>query len=78
MKYYDACPECARLWQEYSKSTADHVRLQGKLRMAELSHDLNSIVELRQRVQFAYEQREGDRAAIRQHQKWPHAGAAQA
>jgi hypothetical protein len=32
----NGCPECQRLWQEYSHATFEHVKIDGQKKMAEL------------------------------------------
>jgi hypothetical protein len=62
------CDECQRLWQEYSRATTDHIRLDSKLRLAALSYDQEGILVLTRQVEGAEEQREWAREAIRKHE----------
>jgi len=67
------CDECQRLWQEYARTTTDHIRLDSKLRIAALSHDPEAIQVLTRQVEGAEEQREWTREAIRKHEASGHA-----
>jgi len=63
-----ACAECHTLWQQYARTTTDHIRLDSKLRLAALSHEPEAVVVLTQQVEKAEEQREWAREAIRKHE----------
>jgi len=67
MRIWEDCDECQRLWNEYSDATMAHVRIQGKLELAELQHDLVAIERLRPGVERARQQRIAAREAIRLH-----------
>jgi hypothetical protein len=55
-----------------ARATTDHIRLDGKLRLAALSHDQEVIVVLTRQVENAEEQREWGREAIRKHESTAH------
>ena len=40
------CPECDRLWREYSAAKAEHLRQQNKLKLAILEHNKSAIDQL--------------------------------
>jgi hypothetical protein len=68
------CPECQRLWREYGAATTAHIRLQGRLQVATLQYDLESIEPLKAEVEAAAQARTGLREAIRRHIAASHAG----
>ena len=66
------CLDCSRLWQEYRDSTTNHIRLQGKHRIAQLQRDTERIGPLAVMVTEAEDRRNAARAAIRQHEAGVH------
>jgi hypothetical protein len=80
MGVVDGCTECLRLWSDYSAATKDHIRLEGKLSIAELSHDDETVRLLAPLVASARSARTAARAAFQTHQRDSHpaAGAAEA
>ena len=42
MRLMLGCPECQRLWREYSGATANHIALESQLGVAALAHDEGS------------------------------------
>jgi hypothetical protein len=66
------CAECARLWSAYSKATRDHIELEGKLRMAEISHDAEAVQKLSPMVCSAAQERTNCRKAIARHEQQVH------
>jgi hypothetical protein len=47
------CEECVRLWNEYALATRHFLKLEGRLRMADTSRDLNGAAKLRPLLQTA-------------------------
>lgn len=70
------CQECTRLWSEYALATRHHLKLEGRLRMAELSNDRAAIDELTPLVSSALEQRAEFRRLIERHESREQAGSA--
>ena len=70
------CQECTRLWSEYALATRHHLKLEGRLRIAELSHDQTAIDELTPLVISACEQLAEIRRSIERHEGQPKAGSA--
>lgn len=70
------CQECTRLWSEYALATRHHLKLQGRLRMADLTHDEAIIEELTPLVQRAYDQCAEIRGMIERHETQSQAGSA--
>jgi hypothetical protein len=66
------CPECVRLWREYAAATTEHIRLEGKLRIAELSYDAERVAVLRPQVQEASRLRAAARSSISTHEQAAH------
>jgi hypothetical protein len=61
------CTDCQKLWSEYAAAIWESVRLQGKLRVAELQHDTERITTLTVETATAMNRRQHAREAIRQH-----------
>jgi hypothetical protein len=70
------CQECTRLWSEYALATRHHLKLEGRLRMADLSHDQAAIEELTPLVKTALDQRVELRRLIERHERQAQAGSA--
>jgi hypothetical protein len=66
------CEECERLWQEYSRATAAHIRFAGKRRIAHLQHDPEMELQLESVVKAAESDRVSAREAIREHEAVAH------
>jgi hypothetical protein len=73
---HQECQECTRLWSEYALATRHHLKLEGRLRIAELSHDQASIDELTPFVKSAFEERAEIRRSIERHESQAQTGAA--
>ena len=69
------CQECIRLWSEYALATRHDLKLQGRLRMADLSHDQAAIDELTPLVKTAFEQCAEIRDMIERHETQAQAGS---
>jgi len=78
MKIVSGCAECERLWQEYSRATSDHIRLEGKLKVAALSYDPDQVSTLSALVQRAAGERTAARDAVNSHTTSGHADSASA
>jgi hypothetical protein len=72
------CQECTRLWSEYALVTRHYLKLEGRLQIAEISHDQRTIEELKPMVQTALDERADVRRRIEHHEAQPRAGAASA
>jgi hypothetical protein len=68
----DSCAECARLWREYSTSTADHIRLDNKLGIAALRDEDDAVRLLAPEVEAALMRRSEARRAIQSHETAAH------
>lgn len=66
------CPECVSLWREYGDATVAHIRLQSKLQVSMLEHDLEKADVLRVEVEKAYQLRNEWRDALRRHEAESH------
>ncbi len=75
MGLVEGCAECERLWREYSAATTEHIRLEGKLDVARLSHDDESVRSIAPSVAEAGSTRMTARAAFQAHQRDVHAAA---
>jgi hypothetical protein len=69
------CPECARLWREYAAATTAHIKLESKLQVAALEHDVENIKRLTVQVEGARKVRQDSRERLRSHEE-SHAKAA--
>lgn len=72
------CPECQRLWREYAEATTEHIRLDGKLKLAVLERNRLTIPSLTADVENALQRKSASRGAIRQHESSIHGGANEA
>ena len=61
------CDECQRLWHEYAQATTAHIKLEGKLRLAALAHEHETIPALTIQAEGAGVLRASLREAIRKH-----------
>ena len=73
---HQQCEECTRLWSEYALATRHHLKLEGRLRIAELSHDQAAIEELAPLVKSAFDERAEIRRLIERHEGQEQAGSA--
>ena len=73
---HQQCEECTRLWSEYALATRHHLKLEGRLRIAELSHDQALVDELTPFLQSAFEERAEIRRSIERHETQAQAGGA--
>jgi hypothetical protein len=73
----DECLECVRLWRDLGSATANHFRLESKLRFAALQDDYPLFASLTLQAEAAAEVRNALRDAIREHE-WLHVADAAA
>jgi len=66
------CKRCQALWTKYATVTSDHIRTEGKLRMAELQSELEQIATLTLEADAAGKLRIAGREAIRVHEEESH------
>lgn len=78
MQDENGCSECQRLWRDYLDATMEHIRFDGKLKMAELERKHASIDALTIEVEHAKKKRNVLREAMRQHDITAHGKAADA
>jgi hypothetical protein len=62
------CPECDRLWREFSATTFEHLKLQNELALAALERDTSAIDRLTPATEMAAIARNAARESIRQHE----------
>lgn len=72
MKRFGGCQECDRLWHEHSLAITEHIRREGKLRLARLKHDDDGEAKLMPAVDSAREARRLAREAILTHEQSAH------
>jgi hypothetical protein len=72
------CQECTRLWSEFALATRHYLKLEGRLRIADISRDERTLAELSPMVQLAAQERVAIRRLIDQHEAQSQAGAASA
>ncbi len=72
------CQECTRLWSEYALATRHFLKLEGRLQIAEISRDRNTMEQLSPLVKAAFAERAEMRRQIEFHEAQPRAGAASA
>ena len=60
------CPECERLWQEYSDATFEHVKIDSRKKMAELGQDVSP--ELSRAHDEATQRREDAQRRMKEHE----------
>jgi hypothetical protein len=70
------CEDCTRLWSEYALATRHHLKLEGRLRIADLSHDQAAIEELTPLVKSAFDERAEIRRVIERHEGQAQAASA--
>jgi hypothetical protein len=68
----DDCLECARLWKEYATATNEHIKFEGKLRIAALAHDSERSAVLGPQVEGLALKRAAARQAIVTHEQVSH------
>ena len=71
------CPECQRLWREYGAATAEHIKLDSKVRLAVLERNYESADLLIIETEKAGESRMLLRAVIREHEAVAHGKTAE-
>jgi hypothetical protein len=72
------CEECVRLWQDYFISTTEHVRLDGKLKLAALARADDWIMRLTPQLEDAAARRKSHREALLAHEQAAHPKQAKA
>jgi len=72
------CPECVRLWNEYALATRHYLKLEGKLQIADISHDDRTVSQLRPMLEEAATERRDLRRQIEEHETHPRVDAARA
>src|SRR5215469_8232108 len=72
------CQECIRLWNEYALATRHYLKIEGKLQIADISHDENTVSQLRPMLLEAAAERTELRRLIEQHESYERVGAARA
>ena len=75
MKFIPDCPECQRLWKEYSDATTAHIKLESELDVAALSYNPEIVSVLTPKVEDAAMARLVARDAIRDHEAVAHPNA---
>ncbi len=75
MKFIGDCAECQRLWREYSAATTEHIKLEGKLAIAAIARDDESVIRLAPEVECAALTRLAARDAIKAHEHGAHPSA---
>ena len=64
--------ECQRLRRAYSVATTQHIRVEGKLKLANMCHDTEGIMDLIPQEQEAALKRSVTRYAIEAHERAEH------
>jgi len=72
------CQECVRLWNEYALATRHYLKIEGKLQIADISHDDQTVTQLRPMLDDAAAERTELRRMIEWHETHPRADAASA
>jgi hypothetical protein len=62
------CPECTRLWSEYALATRHFLKLEGKLQIADVSRDRQTIAELTPLLERATAERSELHRLIQEHE----------
>jgi hypothetical protein len=62
------CPECIRLWNDYALATRHYLKIEGKLQIADTSHDEQTVLLLRPMLENAAAERAELRRLIEQHE----------
>jgi hypothetical protein len=75
MNLYQECPECVRLWNAYAEATRDHIRIEGRVHLSQLSRDTGAVAALSPFLLKAAEFRTECRASILRHQNEVHGKA---
>jgi hypothetical protein len=65
---HHGCPECTRLWSEYALATRHYLKLEGRLQIAHMSRDQQSVEQLSPLVLSAAEERAEIRRQIDGHE----------
>jgi len=72
------CQECTRLWSEYALATRHFLKIEGKLQIADISHDETTVSQLRPMLAVAAAERTELRRLIEQHEARPRVEVARA
>jgi hypothetical protein len=72
------CQECIRLWNEYALATRHYLKIEGKLQIADISHDEKTVSQLRPMLDEAAAERTELRKLIEMHEGHARAEAARA
>ena len=72
------CQECTRLWSEYALVTRHFLKLEGRVKIAELSQDRQTLSDLAPQLETATRERSDLRRQIQDHEGAPIADAANA
>ena len=72
------CQECVRLWNEYALATRHYLKIEGKLQIADISHDDQTVSQLRPMLNDAAAERTELRRLIEQHETHPRVDVARA
>jgi hypothetical protein len=72
------CQHCTRLWSEYALATRHFLKLEGRLEIAGISRDRQTIAELTPLKERAEAERAELRRQIQEHERLPQAEAANA
>jgi hypothetical protein len=70
------CQECTRLWSEFALATRHYLKLEGRLQIAELSHDETTRAELSPMLKNAARERDEIRRQIEIHEAQGQASSA--
>ena len=62
----NSCPECDRLWREYTSAAAEHLKLKGQ--MGALSYDSRLYEIAKRATEIAEQHQEAVRIKIAQHE----------
>jgi hypothetical protein len=72
------CQECTRLWSEYALATRHYLKLEGRLQIARVSQDRQTVADLTPSVERASAERAELRRLIQEHERTPRAEVATA
>jgi hypothetical protein len=65
---YGDCPDCKRLWEDYSDATKAHVSLVGKTQLAQIEQNSAVLKELEPLKLAAGDRRGKARMALKEHE----------
>jgi hypothetical protein len=72
LQFRPDCAHCHRLRLEYYRATTEHIKLEGKLKLAALEHDDETVAVLAPEVEQAAAKRSVARQAIKDHEAVAH------